>query len=343
MILIFTVTTDFPKATIRIGSDHLEYLSAPGIAQRLPTSATAERSADLMHRPEMSQTRVFLKDPSFAALLAFLVPGLGHFYQRRIFKGALYCVCILGTFFTGLNIGHGQVVYFQWKPPENRTYAYLCQFWVGVPALPALAQAKLRSREAFDPNFVSAPFTCALDGTLSEAVHGLGDDRPIGQIVGKIDVKPGEAGSPKAWQATVRGTMTTAAGSQAIEGKLDHGWLEAEVAPWRERRITGTLVGKLGNQAAETWKLDGSVPRSLWDRYEAPLLDRNDGLGDSTELDRAHKELGGRFELGVVYTMIAGLLNILAIYDAYEGPAYEDDEDEARSDKPPPAPQPPAA
>ncbi len=90
----------------------------------------------------MSRPMVKLKDPGFSALLAFLLPGLGHFYQRRIFKGILYSVCILGTFFTGLRIGHGQVVYFQWKPAENRTYAYLCQFWVGLPALPALAQAK---------------------------------------------------------------------------------------------------------------------------------------------------------------------------------------------------------
>ena len=37
--------------------------------------------------------------------------------------------------------------------------------------------------------------------------------------------------------------------------------------------------------------------------------------------------------------MIAGLLNILAIYDAYEGPAYEDDEDEPQADKPPPKPE----
>ena len=37
-------------------------------------------------------------------------------------------------------------------------------------------------------------------------------------------------------------------------------------------------------------------------------------------------QLGGRFDLGVVFTFIAGLLNVLAIYDACQGPAYEDDE-----------------
>jgi hypothetical protein len=96
----------------------------------------------------------------------------------------------------------------------------------------------------------------------------------------------------------------------------------------------------VGNQPVDTYTLDGFVPRPLWARFEAPLLDTN---GEQSDLDRAHKELGGRFELGVVYTMIAGLLNILAIYDAYEGPAYEDEEDETQSDKPPPAPPPQVA
>lgn len=33
-----------------------------------------------------------------------------------------------------------------------------------------------------------------------------------------------------------------------------------------------------------------------------------------------HERLGANFELGTLYTMVAGLLNILAIYDAYSGP-----------------------
>ncbi len=34
-------------------------------------------------------------------------------------------------------------------------------------------------------------------------------------------------------------------------------------------------------------------------------------------------------EIGSIYTCIAGLLNILAIYDAYEGPAYQEYEEDA--------------
>ena len=32
--------------------------------------------------------------------------------------------------------------------------------------------------------------------------------------------------------------------------------------------------------------------------------------------------LGKLVEIGTIYTTVAGLLNILAIYDAFEGPAY---------------------
>jgi hypothetical protein len=38
------------------------------------------------------------------------------------------------------------------------------------------------------------------------------------------------------------------------------------------------------------------------------------------QLAEWHNRLNIRFELGTLYTMIAGLLNILAIWDAYGGP-----------------------
>ena len=50
-----------------------------------------------------------------------------------------------------------------------------------------------------------------------------------------------------------------------------------------------------------------------------------------------HARLGKLVEVGTVYTMVAGLLNVLAIYDAYDGPAYADDE----SSEPGPAAEPP--
>jgi hypothetical protein len=79
-----------------------------------------------------------------------------------------------------------------------------------------------------------------------------------------------------------------------------------------------------GDSAAVVGRLSGSIPRPVWDWYQAPLFDTQP-LRDSS-LDEAHRRLGSKFELGVVYTMIAGLLNVLAIFDAMYGPAYGDEE-----------------
>ncbi len=194
----------------------------------------------------MSRPKVDLKDPALAALLAFLLPGLGHFYQRRVFKGLLYCVCILGTFFTGLSIGHGQVVYFQWKQPENRTYAYLCQFWVGIPALPALAQSQLRSKEAYDANYVSHPISRTFEGTLFDIARA-GETNAIGKLTGTIELKSPNPEAPRHWIGIVTGTFNTPDGTSPapIQGEVvrgDRGGLDPEVAPSPQRRLIGRFV-----------------------------------------------------------------------------------------------------
>jgi hypothetical protein len=73
-----------------------------------------------------------------AAFLAWLWPGAGHLYQQRYAKGILFMVCILATFFYGMHLGQGRVVfiYGDWKPERFR-WPFLCQVWVGLPALPA--------------------------------------------------------------------------------------------------------------------------------------------------------------------------------------------------------------
>jgi hypothetical protein len=48
-------------------------------------------------------------------------------------------------------------------------------------------------------------------------------------------------------------------------------------------------------------------------------------------LNGLHPRLGKLVEIGTIYTTIAGLLNILAIYDAYEGPAYQEYEEQSES------------
>ena len=182
--------------------------------------------------PVDSTITIDLRNRPLAGLLAWLWPGAGHFYQRRYAKGALFMVCILGTFFFGLAVGEGKVVYVgQHLEGSKRATIYttlqrwpfLLQSGVGLPVTPAVV------------NFYAT--------------------------------KPSNGGAP-------------------ILG----GWMsppkdEQQLAEWQER-------------------------------------------------------LAARFDIGLLYTMVAGLLNILAIYDAAAGPALS--ELEANDKKPKPGEKPPA-
>ena len=208
---------------------------------------------------------VDLKDPALAAFLAWLIPGLGHLYQRRYAKSALFFICIMGLFVYGLylggssKLGWGRVVYVSWRT-ANYSYSdnqhgnswqikdnrlpYLCQIGIGLPAMPALVQAhRMRSGkevlggDGFWKGFMAPP-------RIPNPNKGLRKDDP-------------------AWNNP-----------------------------------------------------DQNVPNS-----------------DQPTAHTLHYQLGRYFELGTVYTMIAGLLNILAIYDAAAGPvitetARKEDEDE---------------
>ena len=284
--------------------------------------------------PGLAGPPVNLRNPVLAGVLAFLIPGLGHWYQGRRFKAVLYAVCILGCFFGGLSIGHGQVVYFHWQNPENRTYAYLCQFWTGLPALPALWQAKYRDPAVFEDNRLDRELNAVLTATL----RGV-----EGELRGSIQIPPGTPGFGRGFSAPFEGQLRTPSGSVPVKGQLSTLMLDPQVGAGSRRRIRGYFDGAptsgaptSDNSGPLVGPIEGSVPRPLWDWYGAPLAD-TDGSPNS-QLNQAHRALGSRFELGVVYTMIAGLLNVLAIFDALYGPAYGDEEVGPLG--PPPGPNP---
>jgi len=185
---------------------------------------------------------VDLHDPYWAAFLAWLWPGAGHFYQRRFAKGFLFMICILSTFFFGLGLGHGRVVYTSFKKGDFR-WQYVCQFAVGAPALPALAQ-KIKTKNDADPFWV-----------LCER---YGDDHPI------------------EYQRFARITD---------DNRIDD--------------YQGRIY-KDGFMAPPA----GPINPNVWDT-----------------LGRWHFDYKHFFELGTLYTVIAGLMNLLAIYDAFCGPA----------------------
>ncbi|WZO96783.1 DUF6677 family protein [Isosphaeraceae bacterium EP7] len=164
-------------------------------------------------------TTVPLRDPAKAAVLAWLVPGLGHAYQGRYGKAALYATCILGLYLTGMIVGEWKMGFWTWSTPvfnpDKFRWHFLGQFWVGLPGALGLLQATLRhyGHEA---------------------------------VMGGLFAEP----------------------TQAI--------------------------------------INGQYAR-----------------------------LGKLVEISSIYTVVAGLLNILAIYDAYAGPAHQDDPAAARVDEKP--------
>jgi len=84
-----------------------------------------------------------------AAILSFLIPGLGQIYQGRYGKGLLFMVCLLGMFFLGQAMGQWQNVYLpredgarQLSLPGSvmQRWHFMGQFWIGVSSFPALWQ-----------------------------------------------------------------------------------------------------------------------------------------------------------------------------------------------------------
>jgi hypothetical protein len=211
----------------------------------------ASNSGKIITVPAGQQTlQIDLRDPWLAALLAWLVPGLGHMYQRRWGKGGLLMTCILATFFYGLWLGGGRVVYASFR--ENDThYAYLCQVATGLPSLPAIVQAVRMG---------SVPPKAPLwDGLMAPPVVP-------GQVV------------PRAWVESERAKYPD-----------DPEFKKFDVYDQRD-------------------------PNTTYLRYISN--------GEPTD-QSAHwqYQLGGYYDLGTVFTMIAGLLNVLAIWDAWGGPA----------------------
>lgn len=284
----------------------------------------------------MSKATVELKDPAIAALLAWLVPGLGHLYQGRIFKAVLYSTCILSTFFCGMYLGDGKVVNWKWDA-ERRTYGYLAQVLVGIPALPALIQsARARpTSQSWDRrgNTLEHRLNGQFKGFVNvQASNGREFRLPI---AGRVDITPSERRDSRSVTGELTGEIQEsgdkepadiAAGAKVNLTLTSLVSIEPPIFPSPNREFECDAQGTI--HAAQDIDVRGAVygkvldVRTLVDSFEAPL--------DETGLQDANGDLGKYFELGLVYTWIAGLLNILAMWDAFEGPAYGIGDEESR-------------
>lgn len=161
-----------------------------------------------------------------AAILSYLVPGLGQMTQGRVGKGLLYFICLYALFFYGMNLGKWQNVYLPNYAEE------------GNPKVKKGLASNLYTRFQFVGQF------------------------PIGMA---------------AWPAIYQYSVFT----------------EAD---------------------------DEKPPMGGWMR--APSIER---------INELQRDTDKTWDLGWVYTIIAGVLNVLVIYDALAGPAF-------RETKTPPAP-----
>jgi len=181
-----------------------------------------------------------LRNPALAALLSWLVPGLGQLYQGRTTKGSLFMASLLTALVVGLWLGGGRVVYASWRPGETRL-AFLGQAGIGAVAVPAVLQSMRLSGPARQPYFASPWFAPPL--------------RP-GQFVS---------------------------------------------AAYAER-VLSREPGLEANAFAERppFKQCAIDQLSVW-----------------------HERLGRGFDIGTLYTVLAGMLNLLVVYDAWAGPLRE--------------------
>ena len=118
----------------------------PPLTHQKPMSTPQPASPADKSLRDASLPKVDLRDPWVATFLAWLVPGLGHLYQRRIGKGLLYMITILGIFSYGMWLGKGHVVYAAAVDPIGNfgkfkeRWHYVCQAGIGLPAMTALIQ-----------------------------------------------------------------------------------------------------------------------------------------------------------------------------------------------------------
>ena len=263
----------------------------------------------------MFDSRIRLKHPLLAGIFAFLIPGAGHFYQGRYFKAAIYFGCILGLFLTGMAMAEWQAV----QPPVKGALSkgkggsvlkFAAQSGVGLPALFGLIQReRFESPENINATTIASKLTVPFRGEVSyRDEHG----NHSGEVEGTLALEPVAGAFGK---GSISGSFSGKIDGQPIAFDLsDHVEISAPISAQKNRSLAAGLSRSVNGRKEEIGYLRGTIPRSFWNWFEVPM--------DASEEEDLHRRLGKYHELAMVFTWIAGLLNILAIWDAVEGPAY---------------------
>ena len=141
----------------------------------------------------MADPRIPLKNPYLAAILAFLLPGSGHLYQGRTFKGVLYGICIIGTFTYGMFLSDWTALYAG-NPVSSsgRRWGFIAQMPLGTPAIFALVQQRRYLSPSNVPQTgleepISAPFRGRLRIGNFENQNGMEMSQAISETIKSIE------------------------------------------------------------------------------------------------------------------------------------------------------------
>lgn len=277
----------------------------------------------------MHDSRVNLRNRSVALLLGLLLPGAGQLYQGRRFKAGVFFAGVLGLFLGGMILGEWQPVYSQTVDtiPGRRvqsyggvqmldrqqtneikrsfSWGYIPQVLMGLPAAPALLQQSRFGSGGAEK----------LTEPLESSFHGLfipEDDKQnhVLWVTGTLKLAPGKLGSASGsfeghdvdgnpFQTVIEGAGTDL--GKAVFGSPN-------------RAISLKITNQIPVHGMPATRLEGSVERPFVDWFQAPR--------DDFETNRLHATLSHRFDIAVVMTWIAGFLNMMVLWDAWDGPAY---------------------
>lgn len=252
-------------------------------------------------------------NPWVSGILAYLIPGAGHFYQGRLFKAAIYFVCIHGAFFTGMCLGEGMTVHHKVAPNTQGwrkfSLSYAAQFGSGVWALPAIAQSRRVDDKDNQRMFsLKSPITSSFQGEIEAT--GPGSNEYQGPLLGTIALQPAEGPTGRDVDGQLTGTLDGKPFELSLSGGFE---IEKPIGASPGRLIRMRGVRRENDHPNLDLTVRGTIPRPIWNWFEVPP--------DTPQLQEITGRLGKYWELALVFTWIAGLLNVLAIWDCVKGPS----------------------
>ncbi|QDU82870.1 hypothetical protein Pla110_46330 [Polystyrenella longa] len=276
----------------------------------------------------MFDPRIPQKNRTLAAFLAFLVPGLGHYYQGRVFKASVYAVCIIGTYTYGMAMADGNGIYTHQVSGAHsmRNFPFLAQAGVGSVGLMAVIQ----SQRYFSQDFQGQNIYPVEEGLNQEVIAQLTYNNPdegvLQDVPGQLIILPTQRN-----EQIIQGEFIASIDGQETRFLVAHPSCNEPALSAKETwTLDCTLQEELNGQTVSVGRMEAEIPRSFINEFSMPP--------EISTINHWYNKVGGkRYDLAVTLTMIAGLLNILAIWDCFDGPAhgYGDEESEGQPESKP--------